>query len=173
MNDGKQKKNKRQELGKDQQKDQQKNQQKDQQQGNQSQSNSQSEPKSEKHQRTTAEWITLGVSAALILGLIGLITWLYFRETSNQILLEVHPQMDAVFTHNGQYYLPVKLSNTGDETAANVWVALKLTGSQGSAETAEINISFIPAHGTHQAGVSFSNDPRQGDLQITFGYIYP
>ncbi len=166
MNDGKQKKNKRQEQDKPKQKPQE-------QPGSQGQDNEQSEPKSEKHQRTAAEWITLGISAAIILSLIGLITWLYFRETSNQVLLEVHPQMEAVFTQNGQYYLPVKLSNVGDETAANLWVALKLTGSQGQTETAEINLNFIPAHGYHQADVAFTQDPRQGQLDITFGYVYP
>ncbi len=151
-------------------KQQQGQQQQGQQQGQQQQG---SRPKSQQHKRTTAEWVTLGVSAVIILGLVGLITYLAFRPGSDDANLQVQTYPDQIRTEQGFYYLPVKISNLGNRTVGNVWIEFALSTGQGQTERSQISMNFLSAQDSQRGQVAFQHDPSQGSLKISFGYIYP
>ncbi len=131
------------------------------------------QPKAQQHQRTPAEWVTLGVSALIILALVGLITYLAFRPGSNEPVLQVQTFPGQMRKNGGFYYLPVMVTNNGNRTVGNVWVGFQLSTGQGQAETSQITMNFLATHDAQRGQVAFQHDPTQGALKISFSFIYP
>lgn len=116
--------------------------------------------------RSTAEWITLGISAAILISIVGALTWLSFRGAENPPLIVVEPNLERVREDDSGYYLPFTIRNTGDTTVADAIVQAELDTGTGQPETAEITIDFLDG-GEEAAGTFvFRDDPASGDLTI-------
>lgn len=114
--------------------------------------------------RTMAEWITLGISGAILLGIVGVLTWLSFRGAEHPPVIVVEPGMDQVREDDSGYYLPVVIRNTGDATVADAVVHAELDTGSGQPETAEITIDFLDGGETAAGAFVFREDPASGEL---------
>jgi len=116
--------------------------------------------------RTVAEWTTLAISIALILGLVALVTYVSLTGGSNPPIVEARP-LDAEVRHEGEsYYLPVEVTNRGGRTAEEVLIQAELVGGDGAPETAELTIDFLAGGETAEGTVVFTADPLSGELTI-------
>lgn len=116
--------------------------------------------------RSTAEWTTLGISITIVLGILGLITYLYVSGGGAPPRITVETKIEELRTEANGYYLPVEVINEGDRTAEEVRVEAELDSGTGQAETAEITVTFL-AGGERVSGTFiFSEDPRAGDLTV-------
>ena len=123
--------------------------------------------------RSTAEWITLGVSLSIVLGLLGLLTYLSFRGSEEPVRIEVQAQLDSVREEGGVFYLPVEITNRGDTTASGVQVELSLSDSQGNQQSSSFTVQFLPGRAAARGEAVFTIDPRQGELLISSSYLEP
>ena len=114
--------------------------------------------------RSIAEWITLAISAAILLSIVGVLTWLSFRGVQHPPIIVVEPSLEQVRQDDSGYYLPVVIRNTGDTTVEEAIVQAELDTGSGQPETAEITIDFLDG-GEQAAGTFvFREDPASGEL---------
>jgi uncharacterized protein (TIGR02588 family) len=116
--------------------------------------------------RTVAEWTTLGVSVAILAALFAAITWLWLEGDSEPTTVEVTPVLDAVRQEGDAWYLPVEVTNHGDNTAEDVIVEVQLASGGAEPETAEITFTFLANEETVRGTVVFTSDPTSGDLTV-------
>lgn len=114
--------------------------------------------------RSIAEWTTLGISIVIVLVVVGVITSLYAGGDAQPPVISVEPRLGAVRQDTGGYYLPVDVTNTGDQTAQDVQIEGELDAGSGAPEMAEFTITFLAGGEQVQATLVFQSDPEQGQL---------
>ena len=118
--------------------------------------------------RSTAEWVSFGVAAALLLGVAGLIVYHWLAGPQGPPILAA-ARSGAIREAGGHFYVPFTVANTGGETAANVRVVAELRLGGEVVERGEQTFAFI-AGGERQAGAFvFRRDPQTGELTIHIG----
>lgn len=124
--------------------------------------------------RSIAEWATLGISVAILLIVIGLVSYQHLLGGSQSAAIEVNPQLQQVRQEGDAYYLPVEVINKGDKTAEDVRVEVSLL-SEGSREmSAQLRITFLAGHETSRGTAVFGKDPREGALTTeVMSYLQP
>ena len=123
--------------------------------------------------RTTAEWVSLGVSLLIVLALAGLVTYDYFATGNEPPTIEVTPQLEQVRQEGDAFYLPVEVANTGDQTAQDVSVEVALQAGEGDPESAQFTVAFLPGGGTEEAVVVFREDPSRGEISSSISFVRP
>lgn len=129
-------------------------------------------------ERSTAEWITFGVSLVIVLGFFGALVTQALLTGREPARILPQPQLADVSVVEGQYYLPVQIQNEGDQAAADVWVEIVLQSTDGTEaprrETALVHIDFLPGHGSEDGIAVFESDPRRGEVKPGgIGFLKP
>ncbi|HEX8599466.1 MAG TPA: hypothetical protein VF952_13225 [Chloroflexia bacterium] len=127
----------------------------------------------EKKERTTAEWVSLLVSLAIVLALVGGLIYQVFARGSRPPIIEVKPLMEEVRQEGDSYYLSLDITNNGDRTAENVEVMLSLDTGQGDPETMQFQVQFLDGGETENQTVIFQNNPAEGELTHTASFHVP
>ena len=123
--------------------------------------------------RSVAEWVTLGISVAIVVGVVLLVIYASLRGDDDPATIEVQPQLDQIRQVQGAYYLPVMVTNRGDRTAEDVQVHLSLTGGTGEPPSTQFTVRFLAGGERADAVVVFREDPSQGTLTTTISFIEP
>jgi uncharacterized protein (TIGR02588 family) len=111
-----------------------------------------------------AEWITLLISALLIAAVVVAVG--YFTLTRGDLppTFRAEPQLTDTRTASGQFYLPVSVTNSGDEPAQEVRVRVELQSGE-TTETATFTLELL-APGASEEGVAvFAHDPADGEVR--------
>ena len=116
--------------------------------------------------RSTAEWVTLVGSLAILLSIFGLITFLHFQGEEKAAIIDVESSVDEVRFEGDLYYLPVEVTNRGDITVEDVVVEAELDTGSGTPITADFTITFLAGGERVQGTFVFEEDPRQGELTV-------
>ncbi|HUQ40201.1 MAG TPA: TIGR02588 family protein [Acidimicrobiales bacterium] len=127
--------------------------------------------KRSRRERTSAEWVTFGISLfvlAVVVALIGV-----------QALAGEDPPAPVVRREgeirreNGKWFVPVTLKNHGDATAENVQVTASLTKGDDVVE-ADQSVDFLSGGETEELEFVFDEDPEEGELEVRVaGYQLP
>ena len=118
----------------------------------------------QRHGHTPAEWITLLISSALILAVVAAVGYFTIARGNLPPTFRVEPQTAETRVVEGQYYLPVTVTNTGDKPAQEVRVRVDVQ-SDSATETSVFTLDLL-APGAHEEGVVvFSHDPTAGDVR--------
>jgi uncharacterized protein (TIGR02588 family) len=128
---------------------------------------------SKKKGRSAAEWTTLAVSIVVVLTLAGLVVYQYFTEGTAPPIIEVKPVLEQVRHEGETYYIPVEVTNSGEQTAESVEVQLSLSTGESQPETTGFTIQFLAGKETHHQTAAFQNDPAQGTLEHTITFATP
>jgi uncharacterized protein (TIGR02588 family) len=123
--------------------------------------------------RSAAEWTTLAISLAIVLGLVGLLVADEVTRGSAPPIIEVSPQLDAVRSAGGAYYLPIAVVNRGDLPAQDVQVQVFLADGQGAKEFASFRIDFLAGGESRDVVVAFGQDPARATLTNVVGFREP
>jgi uncharacterized protein (TIGR02588 family) len=116
--------------------------------------------------RSIAEWTTLAISVAILVGIAGLIGYLHLRGAEEPPHIVAEARIDQLREQEGNYYLPIEVVNDGDQTVEDVVIEATLDSGSGEPEIAEFAITFL-AGGEHVVGTFvFTSDPSTGDLTI-------
>jgi uncharacterized protein (TIGR02588 family) len=123
--------------------------------------------------RSTAEWVTLGVSIVILAAIVGLVVYVYLSGGDEPATIAVRPLLEEVRHDGDTYYLPVEVANNGDRTAEDVQVQVTLTAGEGEPASATFTLRFL-AGGEQQRGVvAFRRDPAAGELRLSVSFIEP
>lgn len=121
--------------------------------------------------RSVAERTTLAASCAVLLVVVVLVAaQMSSPRTPPAPVVAVTGQPMQVGT---SHHVEVRVSNRGDETAANVQVSASLT-IDGDETTADQTIDFLAGHAHEDLVFVFEDDPSDGDLTVTVsGFSVP
>jgi uncharacterized protein (TIGR02588 family) len=119
------------------------------------------------------EWGIAGVGAIAILSLIAF--FIYQGIGGEKTPVDVVIQQQPIIPVQGGYLVPIQMTNRGANSAAGLEVEGELTDRAGATiETSDTTIDYLPPHSNTEAGLFFTKDPRQYNLQLRpKGYEVP
>ena len=111
-----------------------------------------------KGQKNGMEWSVFAVSLLLIIA-----TIVYLVRDSLSGRSEA-PQINVItgspVQSAGLWSIPLKVTNSGDETAEELRVVVALQDGDRNVELAEVTFAFVPRRSSRDAWVLFRTDPR-------------
>lgn len=113
--------------------------------------------------RNPAEWFSLGISLTLLSAVIATVASLWLNPSLKPAEFTIKP--GQVRAANGNYYLPVTISNEGDATAAEVTVEGTLETSSPD-EVATTTFAFVPARSDVEGVLIFSQEPSAATVRV-------
>ena len=117
------------------------------------------------------EWTVFGVSAILIVLVLGFL--IFENATIGDALPDIQVQTGTPEARTGYFAVRLEVTNKGDQTAEGVHIEVVLRAG-GKEERADLEIAFLPRRGTREAWVTFKTDPRHGTLEArVLGYEKP
>jgi uncharacterized protein (TIGR02588 family) len=93
--------------------------------------------------RKLAEWVSLGISAVLILGLAGFLLVEAFRANEPFVPVEVQAKADETRQLNGRFILPVQITNHGEQTLRDLKIELSFTSPDGEPDKTDLLIDYL------------------------------
>jgi uncharacterized protein (TIGR02588 family) len=114
--------------------------------------------------RRFAEWISLGISAVLLLSLAGYLILQALAPDSPYLLAEARPLTEEVQQKGDRFILPIEISNRGRRTLRELKVEVGVTEPGGRSETRELQIDYLGEQSAQTVFLYFEQDPRA--LQI-------
>lgn len=105
--------------------------------------------------RSRAEWVSLGISAFIVLSLITLVIFNRVNRGNRPPALRASAIMEELRLHDGLYYLPVQIENNGSLAAK----AVKVSGDIGG-EFRDFEIDFLDGQEKARGTLVFTRDPR-------------
>ena len=115
--------------------------------------------------RSRAEWVSLAIASAILLGVIGIVIFLWTSDDQRQPpVLEVHSPMTR--QQNGQFYVDFEVVNLGGRTAEFVQVVATLSIGGQEVESGEQTLDFLSSQEQVTGSFVFSHNPQKGDLRI-------
>lgn len=111
-----------------------------------------------KGEKNGVEWAVFGISVALILATVVYLV----RDglTSRGDTPQIEVITGAPVQSAGMWSVPVKVTNTGNETAEELRVVVALQQGGRDVETAELTIAFVPRRSSREGWALFRTDPR-------------
>lgn len=111
--------------------------------------------------RSIAEWTTLAISLAIVLGVVGLILAFSVTDRSKPPAIVVEPKLDQVRQAADGYYLPVVIRNEGGRTVEDALVEVELALDDAEPETAELTVVFLAGGVDAEGTVVFTGRPAR------------
>jgi uncharacterized protein (TIGR02588 family) len=118
---------------------------------------------SQRKRHSPAEWITLILSSLLIAAVVGAVIYLTVTRGDAPPSFTAEPQTAERRGDGGVFYLPVTVTNTGDEPAQQIQVRVELQSGEQT-ETAVFTIELLAAGESEDGTAVFQSDPAQGDV---------
>jgi uncharacterized protein (TIGR02588 family) len=121
--------------------------------------------------RRYAEVATFALSAAIVLGLLGLVLFESLSSDDRGASISVTPLHERVWNTDGASYLPVEIVNTGTSPATDLRVVI---AHPGASAPAEIRLDVLAGGATMEAVVAFPGPPDVGQVSVqTMSYLVP
>ncbi len=115
---------------------------------------------------SAAERITLAISSALVLAVVGLLIYLQATGGDEPPTFAASPLLAGLRHADDAWYLPIAVANRGDDLAEQVLVRAELTDGAGPAHTAEFTIEMLPGGESAEGVAVFPADPLSGELTV-------
>ena len=125
-----------------------------------------------KVEKNALEWVVFGLSLALVLAVLGSLTYWAVAGTRSPPQLKV--EVGQAEQRGEQYYIRVAVRNDGDETAESVKIAVSLRKGNNR-EEGEFQLDYVPGHSTRDGEVTFDTNPAEADgiVARVAGYQLP
>jgi len=114
--------------------------------------------------RRLAEWLTFGVSAALVLVLGGYLTWRMREPIDDVAFVEVVLRRAEVRQHGGSFALPIELRNPSRRAMRDVLIRVRRPGPADTRESVDVLVDYLGQRSSQTIYVYSSADPRGGAI---------
>ena len=109
--------------------------------------------------KNAVEWSVFTVSLVLVTAVTAYLGYEAFHESGREPTFTF--EFGAPSRQDSLYVLPVTVRNTGDQTAADVHVAVA-----GGAEEAQIVFDYVPRHSAREGAALFRTPPRSPQARV-------
>ncbi|MBD2533489.1 TIGR02588 family protein [Nostoc flagelliforme FACHB-838] len=121
-----------------------------------------------KQPRSIAEWVTFSIASFILAIIVSLVGYTWLNEKNQPPILSV-TKKQTIREINGQFYVPFEVVNSGGDTAESVQIMAELMIDGKVTETGEQQIDFLSSGETEEGAFIFSQNPRQGQLNLRVG----
>ncbi|MDZ7951315.1 MAG: TIGR02588 family protein [Nostoc sp. DedQUE12b] len=122
----------------------------------------------EQPKRSIAEWITFSIASFILAIIVSLVAYTWLNEKNQPPILSV-TKKQTIREINGQFYVPFEVVNNGGDTAESVQIMAELMIDGKVTETGEQQIDFLSSGESEEGAFIFSDNPRQGQLNLRVG----
>lgn len=110
--------------------------------------------------RKLAEWLTLGLSIVLVLGVATFLLYSALQDHPPFVPLEVRVRTDAAReTDDGQFVVPVEVRNLGRRSLKSITIHFTHASADGSTESGDFLIDHLGEGATHEAYLLLDQPP--------------
>jgi uncharacterized protein (TIGR02588 family) len=109
--------------------------------------------------RRFAEWLSFGISLALLLAVVSHLLWRLREPVTDTVLAQVSLQLDRVSEQQGRFVLPVLVRNPGARTLRDVQVRVEYR-EHGERRSVDVLIDYVGQSAEQVIFVYFSQHPR-------------
>ncbi len=113
--------------------------------------------------RATVEWVTLGISGAMLAAVVMMLGVLAFR--SDEPARPTVSSERVVEQIGDRFLVSVEIVNRGDEAASAIEVAAEMVGTDGATSATQV-IDFLGGGETQQLTFVMPDDPANAELVI-------
>ena len=114
--------------------------------------------------RKLAEWVSLIISALLILGVASVLIYNALKPNAEVVNVTVVAEMEKVQRTGERFVLPVRVENRGDRTVRELTVEVSFQPKDAEPQTAEMTIDYLAESAHSVVYFYFEEDPK--GLQI-------
>lgn len=116
-------------------------------------------------ERTTAEFVTLGISLALLAVVVGGLIWLDVSTGDAPPQFDIDLAYDDAYQSSGQWYLPVTITNVGDRATDILVVDVTRPVEGEEPEVSTLEYAFV-AGGEEVSGYAvFDEEPTEDSIE--------
>lgn len=119
-----------------------------------------------KEDPTRAEHVTLGISVLLLVVLVGGLVLLDVRRGDARPRISAKPHFDAAYEHEGNWYLPVTITNDGDHATGSIRVDLVRPVPGDVPEVAELQFAFVASGDEVKGLAAFDEQPTEDTIEV-------
>lgn len=116
-----------------------------------------------KGRKNTLEWVVFGISAAILVALVGFLIFEAITEESDAPRISI--TTGAVIPRGEHFAVPVVVTNRGGQTAEGLNVEIALVRDGQDVEVAAVTFAFVPRASHREAWALFRNDPQQFKIE--------
>jgi uncharacterized protein (TIGR02588 family) len=116
-------------------------------------------------ERSVAEWVTFSIASFILAVIISLVGYTWLTDKNLPPIVSV-TNKETIREHDGQFYVPFEVVNTGGDTAESVQIIAELEINGKVEESGEQQIDFLSRGETEEGAFIFSQNPKQGNLTI-------
>jgi len=110
--------------------------------------------------RRIAEWVSFGVSLALIVVLAAHLVWRMVEPPPEAIEASVTPLLDQVVQQEGRYVVPFAVQNASRRTVRHLQIRIRYEVTQGQEEQMDVLLDYLGEASTQTVYAYFRQDPR-------------
>jgi uncharacterized protein (TIGR02588 family) len=114
--------------------------------------------------RRLAEWLTFGISAALLLVLGGHLTWRMREPVDDVAFAQVVLRPAAVREHDGRFALPIDIENPSRRAMRDVLIRVRRPGPDNTRESVDVLVDYLGQRSSQTIYVYSRVDPRAGGI---------
>ncbi len=115
--------------------------------------------------RRLAEWVSLGVSIALILATATYLVVQGLRGQSVFVPVTVKVLENEIAEAGSQHILPIEVHNLGQQTVRALTGEVTIALTENQTEAHEFTIDYLGVRGREKVYVYFDHDPRGRDVR--------
>ena len=118
--------------------------------------------------RKFAEWVSLALSAVIIVILAGYLLFEAVTGSGPIVPAEARVRLDQISHAGERYVVPVEVSNRGERTMRDAKVEVThRTAQQMPSETQDFTIDYLAERSSQTVYLYFDRDPAQLDVRAT------
>ncbi|MFB2879765.1 hypothetical protein [Floridanema aerugineum] len=111
-----------------------------------------------KLEKNWLEWVIFAVGLILVVSTLGYL--IYDATTSSEAPPNIEVKLGEIQPQGQNFLVPVIATNKGEQTAETVQIEVVLEKDGKEAESAELQIQFLPRGAKRSGWVTFETDPR-------------
>lgn len=112
--------------------------------------------------RRLAEWLTFGISAAIVLAMAGHLAWRMREPVDDVAFAELVLRPAGVREHEGRFALPIELRNPSRRAMREVLIRVRRPGPANTRESVDVLVDYLGQRSSQTIFVYSSVDPRDG-----------
>ena len=117
-------------------------------------------PRKASRLRKLAEWVSLGVSLCLILGIAGFLLYETLRSSAPHPIVRTRLLHQEVKKVDGRFILPVEIQNRGERAIRLLRLEVSYTPPGGREETRELDVDYLGEKSGQTVYLYFDEDPK-------------
>ncbi len=117
--------------------------------------------------RKLAEWLTLGLSVALVLGVATFLVYSALQDHPRFVPLEVRVLTEDARESGGHFIVPVEVRNLGRRSLKEITVRFSHSSAEGKKESGDFVIDHLGEGASHQAYLYLDQHPRAAKPDVT------